>query len=955
MRNLLAWSLASALLASCGGSNGDSVSEPPSRRSIAAADATTTDLIAATGDGAALVFVLRDDGWSEVRKSFATAFNTKAADVVGEFADTADPVAGVWVLTKALDLDLPAPTLAGRDAARPIVVSAFEGAYDGPPGAAIAMTANTDGRHPPSRFQLVIPATDVAALTESLDTWVAARGKSTPELVEGHAGALGFQLGGVSNFGSHVAIIPGRAHVRVVLLYKSHGLSASDVRPWLDVVPAKVPDTPAARHVASGQPMAVLVRPWRLRAFGAWYGLEQAQQAIETVGMDQLNAARAKGTAIASSISILTPDDHAEFDDWAFAASGANGTLSFTAVASLTEQGRQIWKAGTRAVERPFELKRDVVADAFVSADVVAMLAAAGKHDSPEGSMSDLFHTFRMCGALCPTYLAMRWPLAGFKTASGAQPPARIATDAALLGAHIAWVEDGASGPVWAAALVGGDKRVAALGPLLQGMAGRTTLQTHTTKRGDKTVLLLGSGIDPASVFDTETAGPKYSDVARIGATKHTLGLPTQLSGRLSMAGTALTAEATFGPGEVTFAPDFRGLSWPTPMRSAPTSEAASCLQDAVSVVHKQIDAAVSASKAQGPKLFAAAYAAAVGPLKCASADPELAPAARRLGDTIAIIAARGHLARTQVNEARTILRKQCEVTGGTGPACDAAAGLGKLSTPKLPHDADAARCNPDYAWSLGSPMVVGDKQALFAGRTTKATPEAVSAMIIDAMPMESRYEKSAPSVSLAVSGDTPFGTVLPVLSGIVALGGHPSPLVRGKGTDLVTIPIAYDLKSTASIDWKVVEGYRSPFALLEEEEPPPPESPTEERAPEEGKMGKPTAKSKTGLYAMKGPKTALPSMGLLGTARGGRPGSGTAVLAVELTKAELAVVLPDGKRTLVRDPADIPKMAGHIRDLLGRGRELVVTLTVAPDVPWSRYADLSVATCRDPLVLIQP
>ncbi len=66
------------------------------------------------------------------------------------------------------------------------------------------------------------------------------------------------------------------------------------------------------------------------------------------------------------------------------------------------------------------------------------------------------------------------------------------------------------------------------------------------------------------------------------------------------------------------------------------------------------------------------------------------------------------------------------------------------------------------------------------------------------------------------------------------------------------------------------------------EEEPPPEESKAEERLDggsgqrhrgEEGKMGKPSSKSKSGIYAMKGPKNAVPqSAGVLGV-MGQQPG----------------------------------------------------------------------------------
>ena len=93
--------------------------------------------------------------------------------------------------------------------------------------------------------------------------------------------------------------------------------------------------------------------------------------------------------------------------------------------------------------------------------------------------------------------------------------------------------------------------------------------------------------------------------------------------------------------------------------------------------------------------------------------------------------------------------------------------------------------------------------------------------------------------------------------------------------------PDPYFIDRDAAVgEGRVLRVVHSPHPVKEEPPPMDVENSDEEAGigqrhkGEEGKMGKPTSKSKSGLYAMKGPRDAVPysvgGLGLVGTGRGG-------------------------------------------------------------------------------------
>lgn len=92
-------------------------------------------------------------------------------------------------------------------------------------------------------------------------------------------------------------------------------------------------------------------------------------------------------------------------------------------------------------------------------------------------------------------------------------------------------------------------------------------------------------------------------------------------------------------------------------------------------------------------------------------------------------------------------------------------------------------------------------------------------------------------------------------------------------GSLLVLAHLAMPAEDSMSLDDQMAEnrfvGYMNQPDEIPEEEPPPEQENSDDEAGgtgkrhkgEEGKMGKPTSKNKSGLYAMKGPKDAIPQM----------------------------------------------------------------------------------------------
>lgn len=908
--------MAAALMASLGcGKNGTDDADTPGAASAAPVAApleatSTTELVALVGDRPVMTLVVRDEGWAPMKARMDAALPLAEIDRSLE-GMTSTPMGALMAVTELLDVEVEGPPpSSGRDTSRPIVVGLFDVPSSGPPGTTITTLASADSELPPLRHQVVIPATDAAALTRALQSWMGTGAQDMPTLVEGRAGAVGLRYH-ADEPGNAVAIIPEGDRVRVVGLFGASAVDDATLAGFLDTESAPLPDTPAVRlAVDTSYPVTSLTRPWRLRAFATWMGMYETHRAVATVALDQREAARLRGYSIAAVAEFLTPDEHAEFDDWAFAVRGNEDTLHATSVVSLTPTGQQIWKAGTAAPAQPLVVEDSGRGEAIVSADLNSMLAKAGTHTLPEGGMAEVVEAVRNCGPMCPMFFAQRWPVALAKTATFGGPTGAIPSETVSL---------------QVAANVGTDTPKAAL-----AIQSKTDLEPMTkafpdffrdatvSKRGDDSVLMFNLGLDPKAVFDTDGGGPT-PEPGTIG----TLSIPPAgpvhqpVRATLRYSDTALIGQMVIGKGEFESPPVVAGLSWASPLRDAAPADGDACLLDAVRGLRAlgEVSRAVPDQRGQ---LYREAFDTIDKATQCADGKPTAASIGS-LAQTVRLVVARSMVANLELDGAKALLKEACGGANKATPACATQRELRDFSMPDVPKHNMAASCSSDpYFGGFGTPLVVADDKVLLS---TKAHPKDEAALIealVELTPNYARFEQSGPTVALIVPPATPFSEVVPLFSPLAAVNSNWHAVVEIDGKLRPLSPLVRTWPSTATVDWKVDPSQR-PHDLYEE---PPPDD--EEPPPgEEGRMGKP----RSGLYAMKGPKRSRD-------------------LWIELNETDVVVTLSTGEKKTLTSIADIEKYV----DLYPNGDAV---LMVSGSTPWSRLIEMAVAACGMTLELV--
>ncbi|MEM6989848.1 MAG: hypothetical protein AAF721_05110 [Myxococcota bacterium] len=883
----------------------DPAATEPSAAPSGDVDASVAALIAATGDGAPFVLVVDDKGWVAARDRLFERFEGPVPRELEELQSASDAPAVLAALAGRFDLELPAPNWEGRDASRPVVLSMMEAPFDGPAGAAIAQMSPLDRRHFPLRHQVVIPASDRAALMKSLRAWVGDKAKELPELVGGIDGAVGFSVKRQWPTQRFVALVPEENHVRVVVLDHAMGFDdPKQLRPWLEAPSDTLPDTPALRHLAGAkQPVGILMRPWQLRALGAALGMYEARRAIDTVSGAYRHAAMAKGTAIAAVIEVLTPDTHAEFDDWSFVVAGDEENLRMTTVASLTPAGRKVWKAGGAKSVAPVGLKRDVAGDAFVSADLSAMIAAAEPHEVEVKRLSNLAEEVQQCGVFCPTFGLYRWPMAALATVSGlAEDDPSLKGLENMAGVHVALVPDGGDVKV-AAAFVG---RSFHAGGALRGFATEaigSSLQLHDAVRDGVPVILAGLDVDPRTVFDVEKKGAAAAELASFRWT--TSGpmppriKPTALTGEMRFAEVALTAELVLGPGAVQFKPDYSGADWSSPVLSGPSSKEADCLVDGVRVMRRAFNAVVTVTEDQRAALATKMVAQLEEPLKCARGDVKLAPLADRLADMAAGIVAESLVDAVDFEAARKLLEARCEGGKKTGLACSRLATLTTHAAPKVAKRPALDRCDE---YGLGVPLSVTNSESTLSGTTLPTDAKGIADQLVRSSSLMMRRRSKVDSIDLVVDESTTMKQLGPVLTALASAKADAGVRVVREDDMLVRLGLPIESAKKVAVDWRQGASEEAWAAddEIPEEEPPP-----------------------------------------FGGSVAGKPGPRH---TIKLTAAGMSLVAPDGTSARVASVADLVTLVDALASSAG-GIEMEIELRPDPDVLWSDVLDVLAAT----------
>lgn len=862
----------------------------------------TAKLLAAVGEGAPAVVVLRDEAIATLNERLPKLL---PAPALAEMAELTGAVNGVDVLAKlaeTLDLPVRKAELKGRDPARPIVVSAFESPVSGPPGMAVALMPVVDGHQLPLRHQVVLPAKDVTALLGSMRAWLPAEDTiERPELVKGLEGAVGLELKRRWPLQTFIALVPEDGHLRVVLLHEGRGIdSASELRSLVDVKVGDLSDTPALRHAGRDEhALAVLVRPWHLRSLGVWTGLNQTMLAVDTVGPDQRWMAMTRGTAITATAEVLSPDDQAEFDDWSFAMSADADSLRLTSVASLTPTGRKIWDAAaTKPVAAP-RLRKEVDASLTVALDIAAALGEAKGHTLREGSLGDLARTFQNCGVTCPMFSALRWPASAVRTLA----PEVSRTGTGVASAQLVMPSSSEPARV-AVALVGDDLPAAevlkgAVGVLARpGAAAKVEEGTHA----GHPALLVGNGIEPATIFELGAESPEPPALLRAQGR-----LPAELGGgslrsAMHRAGPALTFELVFGPGKLRSLLDYSAATWDSPLGSGEATKASRCLHELAWVLVDDVNSIAMVAVDQRATTAVTA-AGKIGPLvTCAAEDPQLAEAARGLASLMTATMAGALLEVPDYRAARAVLQTGCPEGRSDGPACERLAAMADVAIPTLQQFSVPEQCRPEYDPGFGMPVVVNSDGIFIAGRKVAASSSAIAAAVVEQMSMDGRSEKVGSTLALWVEGSLPFSVVEPVVAAAASLDSELGAVINDESGKAMRVGWAREWPKTVSIDWKVDPTYvpekRFGGGLYD----------PEERAP-----------------GSTGPKV---SHTLLQT-RGG-----------------LVVVPPGGTTLAVPNSSALSAYVDAEQSAAGPGRTVQLTWKVAPDVPWSEVAEVLTQTC---------
>ena len=662
-----------------GPGTGGSAVDPGSGSATASAGAddvrgSIQALVQAVGDGAPLVVVMHDQAWGETRARIPQFLSPPVADM-GSIAQAEDGADLVWALTRELELDqpLPRPQWEGRDASRPIVVSAYEAAVEGPPGTGSARMSVVDLAMPPLRHQVVVPAADQDALLASLEHWWSGSSRPAPALVEGLPGAVGLQVQRPRSLQTFVALVPEAEHVRMVVLHNGRGTTdPAQLRPRLDVAARAEADTPAMRHaVDDGHAVAALVRPWRLRATGVWTGLHYAGLAVDFVEGDQRSRMMAKGSAIAATVDVATPDDFAEFDDWSVALDSDDDGLRMTAVASLTPQGRELWSAFAAAPGALPPLRPDLDLSLSVAGDLAAAWQKAEIHDLQGLRPGQLAEILLDCGDWCPAFASLRWPMAAIKTVAPFAETAGFGMDAMHLVAPS--VEQSRA---MAIAVTGRNvPKPETLEGVLGELGAEGPVQSDVETRDGRVVVAVGKGVAPMQVFDLAGAPSTPGALASLSMRGESLGRALTQSNpvqaHLRTAGPALTLEVVVGQREFSFMPDFSDAQWASPLRSAPASKEAACLHSLAIAFNQSVGGAVAFAPSDRAAFVRKHVAGMQVWVDCASRDPKLGGTAKQLADLAAVLIARFLVTERDAQTAKAVLRERCPDGGRKGLACE--------------------------------------------------------------------------------------------------------------------------------------------------------------------------------------------------------------------------------------------------------------------------------------------
>ena len=192
--------------------------------------------------------------------------------------------------------------------------------------------------------------------------------------------------------------------------------------PRIQAEPTPVTKTPATRvFVEDDALFAIHLRPWRLPGVSEWSGRNDVIMALAEAPADMRALMLARGLSIVLTSEMLMTDVGAEFDDWTWTFSAAQGQVNLRGVGSVTPHGREAFDAA----QTPTALLGTKPPDAPVTASIRLDLDGALGAVEPPAALesfrrpSQVAQAFQECGPGCQVHALTPVPLQSTKIAAG--------------------------------------------------------------------------------------------------------------------------------------------------------------------------------------------------------------------------------------------------------------------------------------------------------------------------------------------------------------------------------------------------------------------------------------------------------------------------------------------------------------------------------------------------------
>ncbi|MBL4684187.1 MAG: hypothetical protein JKY37_06335, partial [Nannocystaceae bacterium] len=316
-------------------------------------DAQTLSALASFGDNGALLVVVRPDAWPRIRSVLMPLLSgiDLPASLDPKHARSPDELAGLILASLGVTTQR-VPRITGWDGDRPVTASLFEAGVEGPVGG-LTPALIGEASLPTIRHQILVPATDTAALVGSLARLVEAFGAPWPDLVDGTPGAKAVRVGKLA-----IAIVPEQHRVRIVLVHPiARDSDLAVARARLATSTVDLPKSEAMGLLISRDNfIGALVRPWRLREISVRLGARIVRSAL---GVSRTNQAtmRAHGARALLVSELAMSDAGADFDESAVAIRVVDGVIHLRMVSQLTVHGAAVADAAHNGAGGPFTTK----------------------------------------------------------------------------------------------------------------------------------------------------------------------------------------------------------------------------------------------------------------------------------------------------------------------------------------------------------------------------------------------------------------------------------------------------------------------------------------------------------------------------------------------------------------------------------------------------------------------